>query len=91
MAYSILLVFDVRDIWLSKDPRESDLWQDAVTKLANLSQHSKAIQRLGDNVLLLPLDAGLQGIYDVVRILHNQKYRYAILSEDIEWHDGGPE
>ena len=84
MAPSILLVFEKRDTLNEKNnPR----WQDCVTKLANIAEQNKDIQLLGENVLLLPLQNNLRGIYDAVRNLGSLPYKYTILTEELQWHE----
>ena len=91
-APSVLLVFDAPDVVVAtKNKLDRESWQDAVKKLAEKAKYNTAIRRLGENVLLLPLNDGLQGVVDVVQTLGTLKYKYAILSEDIEWRDGGAE
>jgi hypothetical protein len=84
MIYSILLIFEKRDTLNDKNnPR----WGDCVTKLANIAEQNKDIQLLGENVLLLPLQNNLRGIYDAVRSLGGLPYKYTILTEELQWHE----
>jgi hypothetical protein len=82
-SISILLVLEERNI----DEENSPRWYNCITQLENFAKNSIGIQRLGENVLLLPLNEGLQGISRVLRALEGLKCKYAILSEEIKWHD----
>jgi hypothetical protein len=83
MTYSILLVFEKSDL---SNVENQQAWESCITNLSILAKQNIDIQLLGENVLLIPLDKGLDGLSKLIPEVCKIGYRYLILNEEVTWH-----
>jgi hypothetical protein len=82
MSYSILLV--VKKPSLDNTGSENQ-WIGYRRNLEGLAGNNKAIEILGENILLLPLDQDLSVLSKIHGALMGLPYKYTIFDEDIRW------
>ena len=84
MKHSILFV-------VSK-PTESkyeyeDTWQKCVYALSDFASNNTNYKLIAENCLLLPLNESLNPLADLVNKCTCFGYKYAILTEELEWYE----
>jgi hypothetical protein len=62
-------------------------WTGCLRNLEALAMKNKDIQMLSENILLIPLDYGLDAFWHERDPLLGLPYRYIIFDEEIEWHE----
>ena len=87
MVQQVLLVFEKPDVEI----RENDQWwRDLSRLLRNVANKNREIELLGENVLLIPLNARLEVFSEIFPNPGQRQpypYKYVILTTDTEWHD----
>lgn len=84
MSHSILLVVPMPD---EKNEVACQLWHNLLNDIAQITKEYKGIQLLGRNVMLIDVDNNLNELSVVVSQLHEWDYKYAILDEEMIWHE----
>ena len=84
MAHSVLLFVPM--------PNETDamacrLWRDLPSIVGNIAKQYKGILQIGRETMLIDIDNHLPALVALVAALDNVPYRYAILDEEVSWHE----
>lgn len=84
MAHSILLVVSKPD---TTDYKIEQNWDCCVSILSDLTNKKTGVRLLAENVILIPLHDTLEMLSEAVQAASKFQYSYAILDEELEWHE----
>jgi hypothetical protein len=85
MVHLILLVVSKPD---SGDYKDEQRWKGCATNLKDRASKNKDIQMLGENVVLISLQNGLDLLSEVcLKDILDLPYTYTVFDEEIEWHE----
>lgn len=82
--YSLLLIVKRPD---AMDHDNIYKYDNAIRTLEGIAKQGKGTVLLADNVIRIPLDKALNDVVDAISLTHPLHYTYAILTEDIIFHD----
>uniref|UniRef100_A0A6M3XUC5 Uncharacterized protein n=1 Tax=viral metagenome TaxID=1070528 RepID=A0A6M3XUC5_9ZZZZ len=83
--YQLLLSVQKPDI---NDHKATPEYDNIVDIWAGLATENKDIRQIAQGCMLLPLNKGLKYVVAALSPMKDLTYTYAILTEDIQWHEG---
>lgn len=72
---------------VSTDYKLEKNWHDCVSILSDLTNKKTDVELLAENCLLIPLHDTLETLVKAVQAVKGFRYKYAILTEELEWHE----
>ena len=73
---------------VNKPNIDNDEYNNFVKILKDIGKQNTNLRILTENSLLLPLTGPLNTLLEILKILRNLPYVYAILPEDTKWYEG---